>query len=319
MSEIPRTLVVTGGTSGLGLSVVQLFASRGYHVWILSRCQQEIDTVIKSIQQKHPTAILHGREMDLGEMSSVRQALAKLKGQLSVIDVLLCNTSMWLDDSYRQSTDGIESTFASNHLGHFLLVHQLLPFVPSHGHIGLVSGGAHLPEHDLSRRLGFPIPVYTSAERLAHPPKTEQVGGVKMQSLRYTTSKLCNMIFANRLAEWLQEQHLSSKYNPIFVWSMYPGIMLGTGLQKVLPWYIRVWLMVFGRWMEGIRKPKESAQHIWDIVHTLRRDESQLEFPHLGCQHFDGAHPIESSSLSHDPETQQDLWSVSARLTGLDV
>ena len=319
MSEIPRTLVVTGGTSGLGLSVVQLFASRGYHVWILSRSQQKIDTVIKSIQQKHPTAVLHGLEMDLGEMSSVRQAVAQLKNQLSVIDVLLCNTSMQLDDSYRQSTDGIESTFASNHLGHFLLVHQLLPFVPSHGHIGVVSGGVHLPDHDLSRRLGFPIPVYTSAERLAHPPKTEQVGGVKMQSLRYTTSKLCNMIFANRLATWLQEEQISSKYNPIFVWGVDPGIMVETGLRTVLPWYTRVWLMVFGRWMDGVNSTKESAQYIWDIVHTLRRDETHLECPHLGCQYFEGTHPSESSSVSHDTDIQQDLWSVSARLTGLDV
>ena len=79
------------------------------------------------------------------------------------------------------------------------------------------------------------------------------------------------------------------------------------------------WLMVFGRWMDGVNSTKESAQYIWDIVHTLRRDEAHLECPHLGCQYFEGTHPSESSSTSHDPETQQDLWSVSARLTGLDV
>ena len=319
MSDIPRTLLITGGTSGLGLAVTRLFVSRGYQVWILSRCQKKIDDTIQSIQQKHPTAILHGLEVDLGDVSSVRQTVAQLKNQLSVIDVLLCNAGVLLDGSYQQTPDGVESTFAINHLGHFLLVHQLLPFVPSHGHIGVVNCGVPDLDNRLFRQLGFPVPVYTSAEQLAYPSKVEQVGGLNLQSQRYMTSKLCTMIFANRLADWLQEQDLSSKYNPIFVWGVDPGIMVGTGLQKALPWYTRWWLRFVGYWTDGVRKPKESAQHIWDIVHRVQTDEPQVCCPNLRCQHFDGVDSIEPLSLSGDLETQQDLWSFSARLTGLDV
>ena len=141
-----------------------------------------------------------------------------------------------------------------------------------------------------------------------------------MQSLRYTTSKLCTMLFANRLAKWLQEQDLSSKYNPIFVWGMDPGIMVGTGLQRTLPWYIRWWLRLVGYWTEGVRNPKYSAQDIWDIVHCMGTEQvHEVQEMQLNCMYFDRVQSTIAPSVVYDRDIQQDLWSVSARLTGLDV
>ena len=305
MSDIPRTLVVTGGTSGLGLSVVQLFASRGYHVWILSRCQQKIDTVIKSIQQKHPTAVLHGLEMDLGEMSSVRQAVAKLKNQLSVIDVLLCNTAIYQDKTEGSLDMTIDPAFRVNYLGHFLLVHMVLSLIPSHGQICFVGCGLVQSEHHWIRQAGLPLcrdmnPYTLSNQDLSIP-------------IRYGLSKYCLMLFAHRLAVWLQEEHFSSMYNPIAVWCIDPNLLRGTGLQLEMPLYRRLLVWWFGLWSDDVSTPMASALDILNIVEGLQTDEIPLE-----CQFFDGNQKVKPVLMRGD-DISKDVWKKSVEVLGLNL
>ncbi len=310
MSELPRTLVITGGTSGLGLEVVKLFVDKGYHVWLLSHSQSRIDDAIQGVLRSNPDGVVHGVEVDLGSLDSVRQAVAQMKSRISVVDVLLCNAAVW-DAEPLSTVDGVEHMFAVNHLGHFVLVHELLPFVPSHGHIGVVSCG----DSSARRRLGIPPAQYTTGSDLAKPITGNEYS---LQAQRYSDSKLCNRLFVEQLSVWLQSTHRSSVYNPIWVWSIDPGVVPGTSLLRHQSWTTRVLMgtlhRVFGRWLLGVTTASQAAQQIWSIVEV----ELDVDTATLSARHFRNG---QSTSLldASMQEAREDVWKTSVELSGLSL
>lgn len=120
------------------------------------------------------------------------------------------------DDNIDVTEDGIETTFQTNYLGHFLLVGMLLKKLASSSRILLVSSELHRNDGPMKSFR----PNYTKAEYLAKPTKSHIKGFGKMQ---YATSKLCLLLYMHKLAPALSKRNITMN-------AFNPGLMPDTGL-----------------------------------------------------------------------------------------
>ncbi|MDE2661427.1 MAG: SDR family oxidoreductase [Gemmatimonadota bacterium] len=140
-----QVAVVTGANSGVGKSAAQLLSRAGADVTMVCRSRERGEPALADVRQAGAAAGADVRlELaDLSLQADVRALADRLAARLPAIDILVNNAGVWLHR--RQiSSEGFEVTFATNHLGHFLLTHQLLePLAAGRGRIVNVSSEAH--------------------------------------------------------------------------------------------------------------------------------------------------------------------------------
>ena len=125
----PKTVVITGATSGIGKAAAKTLALAGHRIIILARSAERAAKTAAEIEAASAgnagTAAVHTIECDLASTASVRKAAAELHETCPRIDVLINNAGV-LRYRRHESADGHELTFAVNHLGHFLLTTLLM-------------------------------------------------------------------------------------------------------------------------------------------------------------------------------------------------
>lgn len=293
-----RTVLITGGTSGLGLRTAAELAREGsWHVVLTGR----------DLERARASAAPIGAEaqrLELGSLADVRRFAADfVKLERPPLHGLVCNAGLQLIGAPQVSKDGYEATFAVNHLGHFLLVNLLLGTLAAPARVVIVSSNTHDP----ARRAGMPEPRYTSAAELADPGSGWAGGDPPALAgrRRYTTSKLCNVLFTYELDRRSGGQGIT--FN-----AFDPGLMPGTGLARDYPAYQRLaWrflmpaMTVFSR---NVNSPRRSARALAGLI-----DDPALEL--VSGRYFSGQRQIESSADSHDPARAAELWQTSLALT----
>ena len=120
-----RTVVITGGNSGVGLETAVGLASAGARVVMGCRDRAKADAAVTDIRARSGNDAVESRPLDLADLASVR-TFAESLGDLDHIDVLINNAGLILDHR-TETAQGFESTFGINHLGHFLLTRLLDP------------------------------------------------------------------------------------------------------------------------------------------------------------------------------------------------
>ncbi|MFI9454260.1 SDR family NAD(P)-dependent oxidoreductase [Amycolatopsis sp. NPDC052450] len=123
-----KTFLVTGGNAGIGYFVAEQLACSGATVLLGSRNAAKADAAMASIRSRVPDARLGHLRLDLSDLSSIRSSVDTM--EIERLDAVVCNAGVLLEDQPRQETaDGLELTFATNHLGHFVLTHRLMPLL----------------------------------------------------------------------------------------------------------------------------------------------------------------------------------------------
>lgn len=148
-----KTILVTGANSGLGLATSEALAGRGAEVWLLCRSEERGRAAIQQILAKHPHAQLHLELLDVSARASIEAFAARLP--LTEIDVLIHNAGV-LPGARALTEDGLESCFATNVAGPFLLTALLLPRLerrPGARVLTVSSGGMYLRRLDLEALL----------------------------------------------------------------------------------------------------------------------------------------------------------------------
>ena len=123
-----KVVLLTGGTSGLGLAAAEGFARLGATVRLAVRSEQRGKLARAQIVARSPNSDVQVGPCDLSDLKSVRQFAKHLGGETGRLDVLVNNASA-LTSERMLSVDGIELTFATNVLGPFLLTNPLLPLL----------------------------------------------------------------------------------------------------------------------------------------------------------------------------------------------
>jgi light-dependent protochlorophyllide reductase len=302
-----KTVVITGGNHGLGFECArQIAADRSWHVLLACRDLEKGNTAVRKLVDESGNPTISCLQLDLGSLSSVRQFVENLKvQQLPPLQALVCNAGTQVVQGTRYTSDGFEETFGVNHLGHFLLTNLVLPQMTQSARIVIVSSGTHDPEK-LEGRFG--APSYQGAEKLAYPQKADvQLSGMQ----RYTTSKLCNMLFAYELVRRLAANGLSN----ITVNAYDPGAVPGTGLTReynpVVKALLRA-LRVFGLFGLRIYSPTTSGAAMARLV-------LDPALAGVSGKYFRGKDKDEaiSSKESYSSDKAAELWETSVSLVKL--
>ncbi len=123
-----KTIVVTGGNSGLGYESVKAFASKGAEVVLASRSTEKGEEARAEILKVVPEGKIQVMQLDLGDLESVRNFASAFKLSYKKLDVLLNNAGIMMTP-YFTTKDGFEGQLGTNHLGHFALTELLMDLV----------------------------------------------------------------------------------------------------------------------------------------------------------------------------------------------
>lgn len=225
------TLLITGGHSGIGLSCSSKLATApGTTLILAGRSLERMEPVAQQLRS-NPGITVKTLLLDVSSLTSVRSAVTELCAMLDNDDVpplqaVLCNAGGRFDGPVFYSADGYEQTFATNYLGHFLLSHLLLDRIEDQGRIVFTASGTHDPDTVDGRMVGKA--VEPDGVRLAHNGKD----GEKPLSagVRYSTSKLCMILYAYEL-----DRRLKQSGRSIASIAFDPGAIPETDLLRTMP------------------------------------------------------------------------------------
>jgi len=167
--------------------------------------------------------------MDLSDLSSIDSLCSEVENRRWTIDVLILNAGLQYTGSKtpRRSTQGIELTFAVNHLSHFYLTQKILPFIDIRNDpkIIITSSEVHNPNSG-GGKVGAKASL-GKLKGLESGAGFEMIDGNKFNADKaYKDSKLCNILFARKLSDNLIRKKLSI---PVIAWA--PGLVISRDNQ----------------------------------------------------------------------------------------
>ena len=171
-----KNVLITGGTSGIGKSLVEYFdETNEYDVYFTARSESKAQALVEGL--KNTQYIL----MDFADFKSVVEGSKGFAEQVSQLDILINNAGTWQME-FKETNDGIEMNFAVNHLAPMLLTLELLPLLKKTPKARIIntSSGAH-------RRDILELDDLEFRQSPYHGVAT------------YSQSKLCNLLFSLEL------------------------------------------------------------------------------------------------------------------------
>lgn len=290
-----RVAVVTGANSGLGFEVAKILALRGATVVLACRDTEKAEHAAAEIGAAgvHVRSRLGVIELDLGSVTAVRGAAAEIRSRYSRLDLLVNNAGVMYVVPFQTSDDGIELTFATNHLGHFALTGLLID--------RLLAG-------DSSR-----IVTVSSLAHKRGVPRFEEArspDGYK-PGPAYDQSKLANLMFTLELQRRLRAAGAST-----IAVAAHPGIVYtplwrtSSSLERAL---IGPRLRMLNFWLA--QGAQAGAQPILRAALDPEVRGGEYYGPG-GWSEYTGA-PVRvlPSQASHDAAGARQLWTLSEQLT----
>ena len=200
-----RSYFITGGNSGIGLEATKILCRKGARVVIGARSQAKAEAALAEVAAEVPGAATGWIALDLTDPDSIAAAARQVTETLPKLDALVNNAGV-MQTPQRQTAEGFELQFATNHLGHFRLAAALYPHLAaSAGRIVVVASIVHhqgrIDLDDLMQRAHY------------NPTRT------------YAQSKLANLMFAFEL-----DRRLRAADSPVVCIPCHPGYS-ATNLQ----------------------------------------------------------------------------------------
>lgn len=128
-SQQGKIAVITGATGGLGLETALGLAGAGAEVVVTGRNPDKGAAALRTIRATHPNANVRFETLDLSSLAAITAFAERLPASTGRIDILVENAGVMAPNDRRETTDGFELQFGTNHLGHFALTAQLLPLL----------------------------------------------------------------------------------------------------------------------------------------------------------------------------------------------
>ncbi|MFN2400138.1 MAG: SDR family oxidoreductase [Gemmatimonadaceae bacterium] len=276
-----RVCLVTGANRGIGRATALGLAQMGATVAMLCRDAERGAFACQEVRGESGNERVSLVVIDLASLESIRSAAAEIERRFPSVHVLINNAGV--NHSRRTMTaDGFEMTFAVNHLGPFLLTSLLLPRL----------------------RAGAPsriINVTSVFERLGRVAFKDLHAYRRYSALRaYTQSKLATVLFTYELSERLRGTGVT-------VNCVSPGLV-ATDLLRDRFWWSHGLLRKV--WNKLLLTPERAAGVLVHLAATP-------EMSSVTGQCFNSrARPMRTSRISYSVEKREQLWRVSAQLTG---
>lgn len=275
---IDKNVLITGATSGIGLEAAVDLGRRGARVSIVGRNPERTAVAVARIRERTGKNV-RWYLCDFSVQADIRRLAVEIQRDHSTLHVLV-NNAGGVNKRRMLTVDGIERTFATNHLGYFLLTTLLLDLLKrsAPARIVTVSSVGHrrgtMDFDDLGFERGYWI----------------------MRA--YARSKLANVLFANELARRLEGTGVASN-------SVHPG-RVATNIWTGAPRWAKPLIHFFLR--PTFITAEAGGQ---TIVHLAASPELEA----VSGQYFEENVAVEPAPLAKDAGLARRLWEVSARLT----
>ena len=298
------TMVMAGGTSGLGAVAARRLASE-------PGCRLLIGARSRLDRSGPPGAELV--PVDLAELASVRAFAAEVVARAEApIDALVLNAGLSFPPHGSSTIDGFEPTVAVNHLAPYLLLRLLLPHLADGGRVVLTTSGTHDP----ARNTRLPAPRHAEVGLLAHPAQDPGVPSSPRAAAgeAYAASKLCAVLTARAAAT---RPDVTDR--GVVVVAYDPGPTPGTGLARHRGPLLRAaWAVLgspVGRLVPGLSSRERAGGALADLAAGRVVVPPGQVHVRLMKGHLEWTEP---SELARDPDVARALWDDSAALVGLD-
>jgi NAD(P)-dependent dehydrogenase (short-subunit alcohol dehydrogenase family) len=267
-----KLALVTGCNSGIGFETMRVLALRGAHVLGAARTLQKASAACSRVDgATTPVAV---ELTDFGSIQAAAQSVSALDRPL---DILICNAGiMGLPE--RRLSHGVEQQFAVNHLGHFLLVNQLLDQVTAaeDGRVVVVSSELHrsAPAQGIKfEDLGWAAEDYDGFSAYAH-------------------SKLANILFVRELSRRLQSTRASAN-------ALHPGV-IKTNLVRHMS--------------EAVQTGDWDDRNVAQGATTTCYVAGDPALRGVSGYYFSDCNSIDPSQSALDNDAAERLWSLSEQL-----
>ena len=275
-----KKCLVTGATSGIGEAIALALAQKGAEVIIVSRNEEKCARIVSQIQEQSGNSAISYFRANLSSQQGIRLLAAEVKKKYSTLDVLVNNAGgfFW---KRQESVDGIEMTFALNHLNYFLLTNLLLDLLRNSPSARIVntSSGVHnnqvIDFNDLQLKKNY------------------------LHFKAYGKSKLANLYFTYELARRLNGSGITvNAFNPGFTKS---------NIAKEGNLATQIFMPLTNMFSNPTEQGADAGVYL----------ASSPEVERITGKYFFERKPIPSSDISYDEEIAQRLWNISEELTGL--
>lgn len=277
-----KTCLITGATAGIGLETAKQLAMKGFDIYITGRNEQKLAEALKQINQASSGKGKGYFLCDFSSQHSIREAAQKIRNTIAKLNVLVNNAGAVYQHK-ELTEEGIEKTFATNHLGYFLFTHLLLPIIPTNqgNRIVNVASNAHFS-------------AKFNLNDLVNPKKYSIFTA-------YANSKLANIMFTFYLAEKLKPVGITAN-------CLHPGVVkTRIGNKNTANWIGLFWNLLTR--ISGISVEKGAASSVYLA--------SSNEVSHISGKYFYECRESKPSKLSMDTSLQQQLWELSEKLCGI--
>ncbi len=281
-----KICMVTGATSGIGLVTARRLAERGASVVLVGRDPERGEAALATIRKSAPDATLDVLYANLANQADVRKLAEETQTRYPRLDVLL-NNAGGMFGGRQLSADGIEMTFALNHLNYFLLTNLLLPTLRATPDARIVNVASRAHKG-----------VELQFDDLQH--QRRYVGW-----LAYKRSKLANLLFTYELARRLADNN-GANANGLTVNALHPGfVATNIGARH--------------GFIPGIlwRAASLAAIDVEQGADTSVYLASSPDVEGITGRYYSKCKPVTSSAASYDREAARRLWEISAEMTGL--
>ncbi len=271
-----KVCVVTGASAGIGKETAKALAAMGATTALVCRNKERGDAAMAEISQAFPNANTQLFLADLSSQKQVRRVAEELSRAFPKIDVLVNNAGV-IENNRRVTEDGLEMTFATNHLAYFLLTNLLLPNLKAAApsRTVSVSSAAH----------------YGATLHFDDLQNQKEYNGWRA----YGQSKLANILFTFELARRLDGTGVTAT-------CLHPGV-IGTQLFRNLG----LLNAVAGLFLVSPEKGAATTIYL----------ASSPDVEGVTGKYFDDKKIKEPSSAAQNIADAKQLWDVSAALCGL--
>jgi len=311
-------IVITGGNTGLGYQTALDLASRGGNIILACRNVQAGEVAARNIARDTGNEYVSCRELDLASLSSVREFASKLENEFvkskaikddrkDVSDdnteakgkglyALICNAGVWMPmDKRAKTSNGYEIHFGVNHLGHFLLIQEMIPLLRS---------------SDMASRVVIVSSSLLKSGQIDMKSKDfvkdgREIPAVKKKGFAptgYCDSKLMNMLTCRQLALHLRDTNVTT-------YSVSPGFCRSElGRNVEMPIFKKMLMLPIMRMVQ-----RTSVQGAQNIIFATILDENYMV---NGAMYQDGR-VAEPETLYVDglgDDLGKELWKLSLDL-----
>ena len=279
LSMKDKIILITGGSSGIGLATASALAEKGAEIILAARREEKLKEASEHIKSKTGNSKVKYYTADFSSQRSIRELAEKVKKDYQKIDVLINNAGIVYPE-FKLNEDGLEMTIATNHFAYFLLTNLLLDLIKKsdYARIVCVASGSHYQG------------------KIDFESFTKDKGYFILKA--YAQSKLANVLFTAELAERLKETQVTIN-------CLHPGFVKTDIGNKNSKWYGRFfWTLLTNI---GAITPEAGAK---TSVYLASSDDVKG----VSGKYFDKCMLKEPAALSKDTTLQKELWRVSEQL-----